>query len=324
MTKTKPDISNCLFCGSSGSQWFCNTFDIFENHYEIRHCNGCHAYFLSPFPTPEMLEKAYDASYYGTKETKFEAGPIEKVLDGFRKQRAKKLARNLPPKARVLDIGCGNGNFLEYLSSIDNYELHGIERDTAAAARAMSKQGMTIKTSPLLCGDYPNDYFDAVTMFHVFEHLDNPRETLSVIDSILKPGGILYLSFPNIDSLQARLFKGKWLHLDPPRHLFFFAPKDFIALMSERNFTCKRVSYLSPEQNPFGMTQSLLNMLLKKREVLFERLKGNTNYAPEYGKFSIFMQKVFFMASFPFFALHDLVVSLFRKGATVSFMLQKK
>ena len=185
-----------------------------------------------------------------------------------------------PLKARVLDIGCGNGNFLEYLSSIDNYfELHGIERDTVAAARAMSKQGMTIKTSPLMCGDYPNDYFDAVTMFHVFEHLDDPREILSVIDSILKPGGILYLSFQYLSVFQARMFKGKWLHLDPPRHLFFFAPKDFIALMSERNFACKQMSYVSLEQNPFGMIQSLLNMLLKKREVLFERLKGNANYA---------------------------------------------
>jgi 2-polyprenyl-3-methyl-5-hydroxy-6-metoxy-1,4-benzoquinol methylase len=324
MTDTNLEISNCLFCGSSRSTWFCNTSDIFLNHYEIRHCVGCHAYYLSPFPSPEMLEKAYDVSYYGTKDTKFEAGPIERVLDGFRKHRSQKLAKKLPLKARILDIGCGNGNFLEYLSSISDFELHGIERDMTAAARAMSKKGMTIKNSPLLYGDYPNDYFDAITLFHVFEHLTNPKETLSIINTILKSGGILYLSFPNIGSIQAHLFKGKWLHLDPPRHLIFFTPKDFIALMGERNFACKQVSYLSLEQNPFGMTQSLLNILLKKREVLFERLKGNTNYAPEYGKFSIFMQKVFFMLSFPIFAVFDVLISLFHKGATVTFMFQKK
>jgi 2-polyprenyl-3-methyl-5-hydroxy-6-metoxy-1,4-benzoquinol methylase len=324
MTEPNPQPSECIFCGSSRSTLFCKTSDLFQNQFEIRQCKDCRAYYLWPFPSQEILAKAYDVSYYGTNETKFKAGPIEKVLDAFRKQRSNNIARKLPSRARILDIGCGNGNFLEFLSAINDFELHGIERDMTAAARAMSKQGMTIKTTPLEAGDYPGNYFDAITLFHVFEHLTNPAETMLIIDQILKPGGILYLSFPNIDSLQARWFKGKWLHLDPPRHLLFFRPKDFIELMKQRNFTCRKVTYISLEQNPFGMVQSLLNLFLKKREVLFERLKGNMEYASEYGKFSIFMQKVFFMVSFPVFVIHDILVSLLHKGATVTFMFQKK
>ncbi len=324
MTEHNPRPSDCIFCGSSRSTLFCKTSDIFQNLYEIRQCKDCRAYYLWPFPTKEMLAKAYDVSYYGTNETKFKAGPVEKVLDGFRKHRAGKLAQKLPPRARILDIGCGNGNFLEFLSAISDFELHGIERDMKAASRAMSKQGMTIKTTPLEAGDYPDNYFDAITLFHVFEHLPNAAETLEIIDSILKPGGILYLSFPNIGSLQALLFRGKWLHLDPPRHLLFFTPKEFKALMIKKNFVCQRINYISFEQNPFGMVQSLLNVVLKKREVLFERLKGNNDYAPEYGKFSTFMQKVFFMVSFPVFVILDALVSLFQKGATVTFIFQKK
>jgi 2-polyprenyl-3-methyl-5-hydroxy-6-metoxy-1,4-benzoquinol methylase len=323
MTESNQKTSECIFCGSSQFTKFCSTVDIFQNYYEIRHCNECRAYYLSPSPSGEQLAKAYDVSYYGTNETKFKAGLIERVLDGFRKQRGRKIARILPPHARVLDIGCGNGNFLEFLSTINDFELHGIERDKTAAARARLKTGMTIKTTPLEAGNYPNQYFDAITMFHVFEHLTNPAETLLIIDQILKPCGILYISFPNIDSLQALLFKGKWLHLDPPRHLLFFKPKDFIAIMKEKNFTCKKVSFISLEQNPFGVIQSLLNVVLNKREILFERLKGNTDYAPEYGKFSIFIQKVFFVACFPFFAIHDVFISLFHKGATVTFIFQK-
>jgi len=323
MTDPNPNRSHCVFCGSSLSAKFCDTVDIFQNYFEIRHCNDCHAYYLSPFPTEEQLAKAYDVSYYGTNETKFKAGLVEQVLDGFRKYRARKIAKKLPSGARILDIGCGNGNFLEYLSSLNDFELHGIERDMTAASRAMSKKGMTIKTTPLEIGDYPDHYFDAISLFHVFEHLTNPSETLQIIEQILKPGGILYLSFPNIGSLQAVLFKGKWLHLDPPRHLLFFKPSDFITMMKKRNFECSRVNYISLEQNPFGMIQSILNVVFKKREILFERLKGNMDYAPEYGKFSIFMQKVFFMFSFPFFAVNDILLSLFRRGATVSFMFKK-
>ena len=75
--------------------------------------------------------------------------------------------------------------------------------------------------------DFAPQSFDAVTLIHVFEHLPDPRQTLEIISEILKKDGILMMSFPNIDSFQSRIFKGKWLHIDPPRHLFFFSPKDF-------------------------------------------------------------------------------------------------
>jgi len=168
------------------------------------------------------------------------------------------------------------------------------------------------------------DTFDAITLFHVFEHLEEPQETLQMVTRILKPGGFLMMSFPNINSLQAKFFKGKWLHLDPPRHLFFFRPDDITRIMNGLGYDCKRVKYFSIEQNPFGMVQSLLNVCLRKREVLFERLKGNNSYAPEYGKLSVAAQKAFFILSSPFFILGDVVISSLKKSATVEFIFQKR
>ena len=69
--------------------------------------------------------------------------------------------------------------------------------------------------------DFDEDFFDVVCMWHVFEHLAQPKETLSIIKKILKPDGYLMMSLPNIGSVQSRLSRGKWLHLDPPKHLFF-------------------------------------------------------------------------------------------------------
>jgi len=321
-----PESGNtaCVFCGSSDSIVAYQTFDIFQNNFDIRRCRNCDAWFLSPFPSKELLEKAYDVTYYGDQETKFKDGPIEKALDSFRTVRAKRLAKLLPQNARILDIGCGNGNFLEFISRYGNFELHGIERDPKAAARALAKPGMQIKTTPLVEHDFAENFFHAITLFHVFEHLSNPSETLSIIDKILEPGGYLYISFPNIDSCQAKIFKGKWLHLDPPRHLLFFAPKTFIKLIGARGYDCVHVKYLSLEQNPYGMVQSVLNTFFSKREILFERLKGNKDYAPECGKFCTMMQKLFFVASFPFFTVTDVFASMFHKGATVSFIFRKK
>ena len=103
----------------------------------------------------------------------------------------------------------------------------------------------------------------------------------------------------------------------------FFEPTDFIKLLKEYGFEIVSENYLSSEQNPYGMTQSLLNKFLKKREVLFELLKGNTDYAKEYSKFSILMQKLFFAVSFPVFIVTDIFMSWMKKGATVEFTFRK-
>ena len=287
------------------------------------HCKKCKAYYLSPIPTEEILAKAYDISYYGSNETKFKAQPIERILDHFRKTRALRLSKNIPENARILDIGCGNGNFLVYMAGLGRYKLFGIERDIKAASRAMEKPDLNIKITPLEKEDFPANYFDAVTMFHVFEHLTNPAEILTIIQKILKPGGILYISFPNIESFQAKVFKGKWLHLDPPRHLLFFTPTDFIRMMKNQGYDLLDIRYISVEQNPFGLVQSILNTVFSKREILFERLKGNSGYAPECSKFCIFMQKLFFLMSFPIFIFSDVLASMLDKGATVTFLLKK-
>jgi 2-polyprenyl-3-methyl-5-hydroxy-6-metoxy-1,4-benzoquinol methylase len=319
------DGSNpCGFCKEKNSAILYKTVDIWDNAYTLNACFDCHAIFLAPRPDAAMLARAYDDSYYGAKEEKFNNPFIEKTLDFFRMGRARRLASRLQPGAGVLDIGCGNGKFLGYMRSLGDYRISGIELPGNSAQRAARVPGIQLKVGRLAPDDYPAEHFDAITMFHVFEHLEEPRETLSMINAILKPGGLLMMSFPNIDSLQARMFKGKWLHLDPPRHLFFFKPGDIVSMMDKMGFDCKRVKYFSLEQNPFGMAQSLLNTLLRKREVLFERLKGNTAYAPEYGAVSVALQKGFFILSSPFFILTDAVVSSLKMGATVEFIFEKR
>lgn len=313
----------CRFCGKKESRQLYPVQDIFGNSFHINQCNHCKTYFLTPPPDEKILNQAYDSSYYGEKEEKF--NPIlEFGLDIFRKIRAKRLTKYLNDGASVLDIGCGNGRFLYSLLNYGKYKLYGTEMEGNSAKRASRIKEINLKVGTLNAQDFAPASLDAVTMFHVYEHLTDPKEYLQIIDSILKKGGIFLISFPNIDSYQSKKFRGDWLHLDPPRHLFYHAPKDFIDIMKSYGYELLKEKYSTAEQNPYGMVQSLLNRWNNKREILLEFFKGNKEYVKGVPKLNIFSQVLFFVFSFPVFVFTDIVAGWMKKGATVELIFRKK
>jgi len=313
---------NCIFCNSKNSKQLYNTTDIYGDVYELRKCLKCKAVFISPHPTKEQLERAYSSDYYGEGKEKFE-DIVEKFIDQFRMYRARQAAKYMSEGDNILDIGCGNGRFLMHVSQYGKFNIYGTEMPGNSAERAKRVEGINIKIGQIDYDDFPNKTFQVITMFHVFEHLTEPKKTLDIISNIIKDDGYLIVSFPNIDSFQAKMFKSKWLHLDPPRHLFFFKPDDFKDIMENYGFTTIKTSFFSIEQNPFGFQQSLLNSIFNKREVLFEYLKGNTNYVKDYNRLNLIAQKLFAQATLPLFIISDLVASLLGKGATVQFVMKK-
>ncbi len=320
----KSDLSTdttCVYCHSVNSLPLYDTVSTAGEKFTLNKCLYCNCCFLSPNPTKQQLDAAYDESYYGQNESKF-PGWIENALDYFRSQRARTVIRYVKAPADVLDIGCGNGRFLRGL--IDkNYSGYGIELPSKSADRASRIPGLILRKGQLCQDDFKAHSFDAVTMWHVIEHLPAPQETLQIIGKILKLGGYLMVSLPNIDSFQSRLFRGRWLHLDPPRHLLFFGALDLSKIMQTFGFEMVTVKYFSLEQNPFGMQQSILNCMLKKREVLFEVLKGNRPYTIEYSGVPILLQKIFYISTFPLFALLSVIEAFLKKGGTMEMVFRK-
>jgi 2-polyprenyl-3-methyl-5-hydroxy-6-metoxy-1,4-benzoquinol methylase len=126
------------------------------------------------------------------------------------------------PGGILVDVGCGAGEFLVRMKEL-GWEVAGVELDQAAAEIAERRLGKRVTRGALPDAGFITSSVDAVTANHVIEHMYDPKELLSEAHRILRPGGILVVTTPNIESLGHRVFKNRWRGLEPPRHLHLFS-----------------------------------------------------------------------------------------------------
>ncbi|HEX4341137.1 MAG TPA: class I SAM-dependent methyltransferase [Polyangiaceae bacterium] len=188
--------------------------------------------------------------YYTRREppavTEFEEGywgvvkdPDGKVRDlsGERDKKVEDLSCELAfvnklPPGRLLDVGCGLGHLL---SGVDpRWERHGIEISEYAAEKA-TEHGV-IFHGDLTSANYPDRFFDAVTLYHVIEHMDDPERELREIRRVMKPGGWLIVGTPNFDSACARRFGDNFRLLHDVTHISLFSAESLRRLLEDNGF----------------------------------------------------------------------------------------
>ena len=160
----------------------------------------------------------------------------------------------------VLDVGCGGGLFPRLLRE-RGFAAMGLDSSVEAAALAWHTNGV-----PVLCGDLAQTPVAAgtcagVTMFHVLEHLYDPRAYLAAARMLLKPNGRLIVQVPNAACWQFRLLGSRWNGVDAPRHLTDFRARDLEALLAAAGFAVVRRKYFSLRDNPAGLATSLAPQL---------------------------------------------------------------
>jgi SAM-dependent methyltransferase len=160
----------------------------------------------------------------------------------------------------------------------------------------------------------------------VLEHLPNPRETLTEIRRILRPGGKLAVSVPNFSSIQARWAKAAWFHLDLPRHLFHFPLPALRQLLEDCGFECTSEHHFSLRQNPFGWVQSWLNRRPGlPRNGLYRLLKrGNSGHAELFDRSTRFKLLAGYYLGMPFAIVGSIAAAALRCGATVCVMAKSR
>lgn len=159
---------------------------------------------------------------------------------------------------RVLDIGCGTGNFL-YTIRERGWETYGVELNTAAAELGRRSAGLDIFPGNVIDAHYPDNYFDYIRSNHSFEHIANPNEVLDEIYRILKPDGKLMIGVPNIDGINVKLFRRYWWYLGAPVHTFNYSTRTLPMLLRKHNFVVERVIYNSDFSGILGSLQIFLN-----------------------------------------------------------------
>ncbi len=234
------------------------------------------------------------------------AGPVLRAFD-----RRRLALLDAAPGTRLLDAGAGRGRFVATARAA-GYDAVGIEPSTRGT-RSPFVTEVSIDEAEIAPGS-----LDAVTLWHVLEHLDDPRAALARISSWLAPGGTLLVGVPNIASWQALLGGERWYHLDVPRHRVHFSPAGLEALLRACGFTPVRTSHLLVEQNQFGIWQSLVSRLTRQPSYLYNLLKRN---APL--RSSDLVVSMVALALAPLAAVVELVAGLARRGGTIAVLARR-
>ncbi len=185
----------------------------------------------SPKPATENISKYYESEEY-ISHTDSKKGIVSYLYQTVKKLAIDKkvaLINSLNNgSGSLLDIGAGTGDFLKQVKEA-NWKVSGVEPNKGAKNLAQEK-GITLQES---LDNFNGETFDVITMWHVLEHVPNLEETVSTIEKLLKPEGILIIAVPNYKSFDAKYYKEHWAAYDVPRHLWHFSQASMRKLFSE-------------------------------------------------------------------------------------------
>lgn len=228
----------CPWCGNPTEKTILDLKDYFlsQEEFKIIECPYCGLRFTVPRPDPILIGKYYQSDeYYSHQQNKKGLIPrIYEFVKSFNIKHKASLAIKGLPQGRLLDIGCGVGDFLAYVQK-QGWEVQGIEPSFDAKKIAESRLGFLPK-APSEYASFSDHSFDVITMWHVLEHVDDLHFQTSEIIRLLKPGGRLVIALPNFQSLDCQYYKDKWAAWDVPRHLNHFAPDVLRGLFASLGF----------------------------------------------------------------------------------------
>jgi len=228
-------IKECPICGSSEKQIFMNLKDYFLSgkDFSIEECKQCTFRFTNPRPGPDELPSYYESKDYISHSNE-KKGLLSFVYQQARKYslaQKYKLIQHFPPNSKILDYGCGTGDFLNYCKT-HNWNTSGIEPNPGARQQAVDNYKLQVEEEAFVNNLVPASY-DVITLWHVLEHVPLLQERIKALTNALKPGGLLIIALPNCDSWDAQYYKNFWAAYDVPRHLYHFNPTTLKRLLRD-------------------------------------------------------------------------------------------
>ncbi|MEO8231389.1 MAG: class I SAM-dependent methyltransferase [Ignavibacteriota bacterium] len=270
----------CSVCNSSGFELYSGLIDRLygaSGEWNFVKCTNkkCNTIWINPAPIEEDLFMAYQNYYthsdlnppkknslrklfnlaqesYLSKKYQYPSSPFKYLYLVMYFIPLRKSATDFKVmflenmKGNILDIGCGNGDFLLFMKS-KGWDVTGIDSDLKAVAQAQSK-GLNVINGYMLDQKFEDNKFNAIVLSHLIEHLYDPYKILTECKRILKRNGKLVIATPNNASLGHFVFRQNWRGLEPPRHINIFSISSLHSIVTKsgleetRIFTIPRIA----------------------------------------------------------------------------------
>lgn len=286
MEKNNWEIPICCLCHSDKQKilWSDITYWEYKGFFSIVKCLNCELVFLSPRPKITEISTYYEQeNYFGRnirdytikyddkKEREFAYGKIYSIIFSNKKS------------GNILDIGAGTGLFLSKLKD-EKWDVKGVELMRDAVKYCMDKYGIKLFQGDFFAAKFRENSFDVITLNGALEHLHKPQEALQKAHSLLKKGGMIIFSVPNVTSLGNFIFGKNWFPWQPPRHLYHFSPITAAKMLVNAKFNDIHVNHDYWLQNQYILFQSLRYSKSPK----FQKSKlGGLLHKDQKNKFSI-------------------------------------
>ena len=226
----------CVLCKLAGTPT-----EIAENGFTLVRCGNCGLLFVSPRPREEDILAIYehDAAHTGMRQLIAKDRASHAVAHA---RHTLRLLRNHRSKGRLLEIGAGGGLFLSEARQA-GYAVTAIEPNPQQADFIAETFGIRCVTEPLGPETLKGEVFDVIYHCNVLSHFPNPVETLNVIRSRLRPGGVLLMETGNFADVNPRFYRliARTEHFQLPDHLYFFGERSLRILLEQTGFVLRNV-----------------------------------------------------------------------------------
>ena len=230
MENNKKAVLVCPLC----SENYCYLYHT-KNNQKVYKCKTCKSLFV--WPIPENLDRFYSENYFQKKENNSVHGytSYDHDKEPMKKIFINELERyqNLVVTKNIFDVGAATGYFLD-IAHTKGWKTYGSEISKFACAES-SRRGHIMHNDSLLNYD-GKTLFSVVTMWDVFEHVEDPIGYLNKAYSMLESGGILAINTIDTQSLWARIWGKKWNMIIPPEHLFYYSKQILNHILQKSGF----------------------------------------------------------------------------------------
>lgn len=241
-------------------------YTVSGEYFSIEKCKTCTLLFTQNVAEQNEIGRYYASENY-ISHSDTQAGLVNKLYHLIRKktlQSKERLIEGETEKSNgnILDIGCGTGAFLHTMKT-GGWEITGLEPDENARAKAKELYGIEPQSSQNIFNLTHNTY-DAITMWHVLEHVHQLHEYIGQLNNMLTDKGKIFIAVPNYTSFDAQHYGEFWAAYDVPRHLYHFSPFSMKRLVEQHGLTIKKIK-------PMWFDSFYVSMLSEK----YKSGKGN-------------------------------------------------